>query len=331
MIHNGYVYAKIKKAWYGLKQSGKIAHDDLVLHLASFGYHKVPFTEGLFKHETKDIAFTLVVDDFAIKYTSKADADHLIACMRAKYPFKVDWDAKQYIGIDLEFEYTTGNRHVILSMKGYVKQALTEFKHIHPTQHYYGPSKVEDPIYGRKVQYAKTDTSGTLGPKDIKRIQQVTGKFLYYGRVIDDTIMHAMNHIASSKKSKDTLEATEYFLNYMASNPDGQLIYRESDMILQADSDAAYLVAEEARSRAGGFIYLSNKDQQLFNGPIMVIAKIIKNVMASAAEAEAAALYMIAQEIVPLRQCLIELGHPQPPHPPQNRQHDSQRHHERNN
>jgi hypothetical protein len=28
MIHNGYLYAKIKKAWYGLKQSGKIAHDE---------------------------------------------------------------------------------------------------------------------------------------------------------------------------------------------------------------------------------------------------------------------------------------------------------------
>ena len=33
LIHNGYIYAKIKKAWYGLKQSGKIAHDDLVRQL----------------------------------------------------------------------------------------------------------------------------------------------------------------------------------------------------------------------------------------------------------------------------------------------------------
>jgi hypothetical protein len=37
--------------------------------------------------------------------------------------------------------------------------------------------------------------------------------------------------------------------------------------------------------------------------------------MASAAEAEVAALYMNAQEMVPMRQCLIELGHPQPPTP----------------
>ena len=30
LIHKGYIYAKIMKAWYRLEQSGKIAHDDLV-------------------------------------------------------------------------------------------------------------------------------------------------------------------------------------------------------------------------------------------------------------------------------------------------------------
>jgi hypothetical protein len=29
-LNGDFVYAKIKKAWYGLKLSGKIAHDDLV-------------------------------------------------------------------------------------------------------------------------------------------------------------------------------------------------------------------------------------------------------------------------------------------------------------
>jgi hypothetical protein len=33
MVENGFVYAKINKSWYGLKQSGRIAHDDLVSHL----------------------------------------------------------------------------------------------------------------------------------------------------------------------------------------------------------------------------------------------------------------------------------------------------------
>ena len=84
--------------------------------LKTEGYSKTT-TEGLFKHATRDIAFTLVVDDFAIKYTNKADADHLITCIRKRYKkFKVDWEAKQYIGINLKWDHT---KHTVeLSMDG---------------------------------------------------------------------------------------------------------------------------------------------------------------------------------------------------------------------
>jgi hypothetical protein len=226
MIQNGYLYAKIKKAWYGLKQSGKIAHDDLVEHLAKHGYEKLPFTKGLFKHKTKDIAFTLVVDDFAIKYTNKEDADHLIDCMRMKYPFKVDWEAKHYIGINLKWDYK--KREVELSMDGYVEQALAEFEHSIPKQHHYGPSRAVEPIYGQRVQYAKVDESELASATMVKFIQRVTGKFLYYARAIDNTMLHALNNIVSSKNTNQTIAATRYFLNYAASNPNGSIIYRAS-------------------------------------------------------------------------------------------------------
>ena len=45
----------------------------------------------------------------------------------------------------------------------------------------------------------------------------------------------------------------------------------------------------------------------------MVLAKTIKHVMSSAAEAEMLALFMNAQELIPLRLCLDEMGHKQPP------------------
>ena len=48
---------------------------------------------------------------------------------------------------------------------------------------------------------------------------------------------------------------------------------------------------------------------QLLNGPIHVIAKIIKLVMASAAEAEICASFLAAQESIPIKTCLEELGH----------------------
>ena len=84
-------------------------------------------------------------------------------------------------------------------------------------------------------------------------------------------------------------------------------------MLFKIDSDAAYLVCPEARSRAEGYHYLGNKDNNLFNGPIYVLAKIIKNVMVLAAEAEVAGLFMNAQQAVPMQLTLEDMGHKQPP------------------
>ena len=146
-VVDGYVYARINKAWYGLKQAGKIAHDDLVEHLAKHGYVRAGYTDGLFKHKTRDISFTLVVDDFGIKYTSKKDIKHLISVMQLKYKFKVDFDAKQYIGINLVWDYN--RRTVYCSMRDYIKQALTELEHILTDSRYHSaPSRVQRPDYG---------------------------------------------------------------------------------------------------------------------------------------------------------------------------------------
>ena len=128
-------------------------------------------------------------------------------------------------------------------------------------------------------------------------------------------MMHAINElcIAATEGTVATAKALTHFLNYCATNPEAEIIYRASDMILTIDSDAAYLVAKKARSRAAGYFYLGNKDGKLFNGPMFVLSKIIKAVMSSAAESECGALCVNAHEAVPMRQTLIELGHPQPP------------------
>ena len=90
-----------------LKQAGKIAHDDLVQYLEAEGYTKT-MVEGYFRHETRDIDFTLVVDDFLIKYTNDNDLDHLRATISKHYKFKVDLEAKQYVGINLKWNYDKG-------------------------------------------------------------------------------------------------------------------------------------------------------------------------------------------------------------------------------
>lgn len=129
----------------------------MVALLAQHGYHQTKHTSGLFAHESRGISFTLVVDDFGIKYIDQADVDHLMNALCTKYKMSIDMDAKQYVGIDLQWDYA--NRELTCSMDQYVKDALSELEHSMPKQHHYGPSKAEKPDYGAKVQYVKEDTS----------------------------------------------------------------------------------------------------------------------------------------------------------------------------
>ena len=95
------MYLKIVKGIYGLKQAGIIANIELTKYLDKFGYHPFQQTPGLWRHKTRATIFTLVVDDFAIKYATHQDADHILQALRAKYTISTDWEASLYIGITL--------------------------------------------------------------------------------------------------------------------------------------------------------------------------------------------------------------------------------------
>mgnify|MGYP000982969014 CR=1 FL=1 len=83
-------------------------------------------------------------------------------------------------------------------------------------------------------------------------------------------------------------------------------------MILCAHADAGFLNESNARSRAGAHIFLSENDPfPRFNGAVLSIAQIIKFVMASAGETEAASSYLNCKAALPLRIALEEMGHPQ--------------------
>jgi hypothetical protein len=89
-------------------------------------------------------------------------------------------------------------------------------------------------------------------------------------------------------------------------------------MILHIHSDASYLSENESKIRAGGFFYMGNtnkNDKKLTNGAVLIVSKVLKHVMSSAAEAEIGAVFINAKEGAVLRKTLEELGHPQPPTP----------------
>jgi hypothetical protein len=75
---NGWMYLDIHKGMYGLKQAGLLANPVLKKRLTPFGYYPARHTPSLWLQNTKSTAFSLVADDFAVKYVTKFDANHLL-------------------------------------------------------------------------------------------------------------------------------------------------------------------------------------------------------------------------------------------------------------
>jgi len=154
---DGYIYCKIQKGMYGLPQAGIIAQQLLEKNLEEHGYHQSATTPGLWTHETRPISFTLVVDDFGVKYVGEENAKHLLNAVRQHYKCSCEWEGERYCGLTIKWDYP--GRKVHLSMPGYVTKALTRFQH--PPQ--------------QKDRINRTPTSNqTTGPKPSTSKMQTT-------------------------------------------------------------------------------------------------------------------------------------------------------------
>jgi hypothetical protein len=319
-VKNGYVYLEIRKGMYGLPQAGIIANKLLRKRLAPHGYHECKHTPGLWKHESRPTTFTLVVDDFGIKYVGDEHAKHLIDTLEKYYTVETDWTGGLYCGIKLEWNYN--ERYLDVGMPKFVPDKLHEFAHPKPKQPQHAPHPAPEVRFGRSAQEPRPpDSSPLLPPEGKKRVQKIVGSFLYYGRAVDITILKALNSLSRQQSAPTTMTAdhTDQLLDYLATHPNAKIRYYASGMILQIHSDASYANEPDARSTAGGHYFLGylpiDGKPIWLNGAIFTLCSVLKHVAASAAEAELGSLFLNTKEAKILRITLAEMGHPQPPTP----------------
>ena len=116
------------------------------------------------------------MDDFAIKYTSLNNAQHLLHALKEKCTISEDWEAKLYIRITLKWDYS--KRTVDLSMPGYVTAALQRFRHQLKNTRQSSPHHHVPPPYGARVQFAEPEDDTPILPEErLKFIQQVVNVF----------------------------------------------------------------------------------------------------------------------------------------------------------
>jgi hypothetical protein len=220
---DGWVYIEIRKGVYGLKQAGLLANQLLQTRLALFGYYPARHTPGLWMHKTRPISFSLVVDDFAVKYMGKQHADHIRNALLKTYELTTDWSGTVYSGMTLKWDYK--HRACDLSKPGYVSNMLSKFQHDAPKHPQHTPSRYVTPVYGAKTQYATKDETPPLTAKQCLTIQKVTGSVMCYARAVDPTVLMPLNNIATeqTKATGKTQAATNQLLDYLATHPDATI------------------------------------------------------------------------------------------------------------
>ena len=138
--------------------------------------------------------FTLVVDDFGIKYVGEENAKHLINALCNNYTIETDWTGSLYCGINLTWNYD--KKYVDIAMPNYVLKQLTKYNYTpkRPQHCPYSPAPMK---YGNAAQeVASLETTKELDEPGKKRIQKVVGSFLFYGRAVDLTMLAALSAIA---------------------------------------------------------------------------------------------------------------------------------------
>ena len=227
-------------------------------HLNKVGYYQCPTTPGLWRHKWRSILFYLIVYDLSIEYVCKRHANHLRDILLKHYELTEDWYGSEFAGIDLTWDYT--NRTCGLSIKHYIKNLLLKWGHTIPSKPQHAPFRHATINYGAKLQFTNSpDASPKLDDTGIKRIQAIIGALLYYGRAVDKKLLFALSKLGSTQAASTKLTKTDLsqILDYLSTYPDDGILYRSSAMIHAAHSDAAYLNASCACSRAGAHIILS--------------------------------------------------------------------------
>lgn len=157
LVHNDYVYIKIKRGMYGLKQAALLAYQHLLTFLKPAGYEPITNSIGMWRHKTRKTIFCLCVDDFGIKYMNNEDLIHLLSTLQANYGVTVDKEGRNFCGLTIDWNYKQG--YVDISIPGYIEKVLLKYQHPKPKRPEFSPHKHVEPVYGAKQQVTTIDSS----------------------------------------------------------------------------------------------------------------------------------------------------------------------------
>jgi hypothetical protein len=316
---DGYIYFRLDKCLYGHAVAGRLSNQELVKLLKEAGYHESDLVPCLFKHETRKITFSLIVDDLGVKHTNHEDIQHLIDSISPRWKVKHNASGDKYIGMNLKWNYDPTNPSLEISSTETAPKSFARFDTDNNIKRRKTPSRYIAPVYGPKNNEAEETIPSEHVPDMKNFVQSVNGTYLFYGRIVDYSILEQTNTIGQTQgnPTKDTLDQVNQLIGYIKEYPDTKLVITASDMQLRVMYDASFMTAHARKSKGGGIYYLCNTTdpKELSSNIFDVDAFVIPNMCASVAEAEYATAFHCGQKAYFYRIVLEFLGYPQKPTP----------------
>jgi hypothetical protein len=89
-MYKGIVFMQTNSIMNGLPQAGILSNKLLTKHVSKHGYYQTPDTPSLWTHSDYPVLFSLLVDNFAVKYIKKEHVDHLLGALCEHYKVSAD-------------------------------------------------------------------------------------------------------------------------------------------------------------------------------------------------------------------------------------------------
>ncbi len=133
-----------------------------------------------------------------------------------------------YCGISLKWDYV--GRTVDISMPGYIKKKLQEYKHLWITKAQTCPYTPEPKKFGKETQAPlPPDASPRLDARGIKKVQNIVGSILYYARAVDMMILMALSSIAvdQTRATEKMMSRCTQLLDYLSGNANATVRFHD--------------------------------------------------------------------------------------------------------
>lgn len=289
---------KLRKAIYGLKQSGRVWNAKLNEVLTKMEFQQLEADNCVYiKHTNNEkVLITVYVDDILIFSKSMECINDVKTDLKGHFDIKDLGEAKKVLGLQLERNLKNGSLTVDQSL--YIKEILQRYNMADCK-----PTNSPLDSYQRLSKEMEPKTEAEAKEMENKPYREIVGSLMYLTQHTRPDITYAVNLVSrfSQNPGKVHLGAIKRILRYLKGTINVKLHFVKNDEEICGYSDADWAEDRDDRKSTLGYIFMFQ------GGAVSWASKKQPTVANSTTEAEYTATAFTTKEALWIRKLLTEI------------------------